>query len=462
MAADAPAAFVSYCRDDSDFALRLAKDLKDTGAVVWIDQLDIEPGQDWDIAIEKAVQECPRMLLILSAASVQSRNVRNEITFALDERKTIIPVLYQDCTVPLQLRRVQHIDFRSEYSSGLKTLLKALVVQRSAPVTTAASPGREETQPAVSDSRAAPARDLKLHELRTLKVQSGFFFQRVTGVAVTPDGQVAVSASDQKALKVWELASGRELRSLAGHGGSVNAVAVTPDGQVAVSASNDGTLKMWDLASGRELRTCTSHSDGFTHEVSAVAVTADGQRLVSGSADGKLKVWDRASGHELRSDTGHSHRISAVAVTPEGQRAVSASFDRTLKVWDLASGGTLPLTGHSDRVNAVAVTPDGELTVSASADQTLKVWDLASGRELRTIAGHTGEVTAVAVTPDGQWAISASFDHTLRVWELSNGRELTALKANAYLQCCAVSPDGRTILAGDGQGVIHCLRLEEP
>ena len=124
MAADAPAAFFSYCRDDSDFALRLAEDLKAAGGAVWIDQLDIEPGQEWDNAIEDAVTQCPRMLLVLSAASVKSSKVRNEIAFALDEKKTIIPVLYQDCMVPLQLRRIQHIDFRTDYARGLKALLR--------------------------------------------------------------------------------------------------------------------------------------------------------------------------------------------------------------------------------------------------------------------------------------------------------------------------------------------------
>ena len=91
---------------------------------MWIDQLDIEPGQEWDNAIEDAVTQCPRMLLILTAASVKSKKVRNEIAFALDEEKTIIPVLYEDCMVPLQLRRIQHIDFRTDYARGLKALVK--------------------------------------------------------------------------------------------------------------------------------------------------------------------------------------------------------------------------------------------------------------------------------------------------------------------------------------------------
>jgi len=129
MASDAPAAFFSYCRDDSEFALRLAEDLKAAGAPVWMDQLDIEGGQEWDSAVEDAVTRCPRMLLILSPASVKSKNVRNEIAFALDVGKTVIPVLYQDCAVPLQLRRIQHIDFRADYTRGLKALLKTLGVQ---------------------------------------------------------------------------------------------------------------------------------------------------------------------------------------------------------------------------------------------------------------------------------------------------------------------------------------------
>ena len=79
-------------------------------------------------------------------------------------------------------------------------------------------------------------------------------------MAVTPDGQRAVSASDDQTLKVWDLGSGRELRTLAGHTGSVTAVAVTPDGQRAVSASEDQTLKVWDLGSGRELRTLAGHT----------------------------------------------------------------------------------------------------------------------------------------------------------------------------------------------------------
>ena len=93
-------------------------------------------------------------------------------------------------------------------------------------------------------------------------------------MAVTPDGQRAVSASDDETLKVWELDSGRELCTLRGHAGFVTAVAVTPDGRIAISASDDKTLKVWELDSGRELYTLRGHA----WPVTAVAVTPDGQR----------------------------------------------------------------------------------------------------------------------------------------------------------------------------------------
>jgi WD40 repeat protein len=88
------------------------------------------------------------------------------------------------------------------------------------------------------------------------------------------------------------LDSGGELRTLVGHHSSVNGVAVTPDGCYAVSASSDSTLKVWDLDSGCELRNIPGH----TFNVNWVALTPDGRRAASASSDRTLKVWDIATG----------------------------------------------------------------------------------------------------------------------------------------------------------------------
>jgi WD40 repeat protein len=265
--------------------------------------------------------------------------------------------------------------------------------------------------------------------------------REVAGVAVTPDGTRAVSASCDGTLKVWDMASGVELHTLAGHTSGVTGVAVTPDGKRAVSASADNTLKVWDIATGVELRSLKGH----TREVTGVALTPDGKRAVSASYDTTLKVWDLATGHELHTLTGHQHTVYGVALMPDGRRAVSASNDGTLKVWDLASGVEVrTLAGHTSGITGVAVTPDGSRVISASTDNTLKVWDLANGTEMRALTGHTREVTGVAVTPDGRRAISASTDNTLKVWDLASGTEVCTLTGHTSgVTGVAVTPDGR-------------------
>jgi WD40 repeat protein len=100
-------------------------------------------------------------------------------------------------------------------------------------------------------------------------------------VAVTPDGRRAVSASWDHTLKVWDLESGREVRTLAGHSDSVYGVAVTADGRRAVSASLDHTLKVWDLESGRVIAT-------FTCDAAALCVFAGAQTIAAGDAGGQV------------------------------------------------------------------------------------------------------------------------------------------------------------------------------
>ena len=285
----------------------------------------------------------------------------------------------------------------------------------------------------------------------------------VNGVGVTPDGSLAVSASCDKTLKVWDVKSGKELKTLSGHTSVVCGVSVTSDGTLAVSASYDKTLKVWDLKSGKELRTLSGHTRG----VAGVSVTPDGSLAVSASWDKTLKVWDLKSGKELKTLSGHNGGVNGVSMTPDGTLAlaVSASRDSILNAWDLKSGKELKiLSKHTDFFYNVSLTADGSLAVSVSGHgywhYDLKVWDIRSGKELKTLIGHTDDVYCVSVTPDGSLAVSASDDKTLKVWDLRSGKELISFDCDEQMWCCAITPDGRTIVAGGASGVVYFLRLE--
>ncbi|MCT7975118.1 WD40 repeat domain-containing protein [Laspinema olomoucense] len=279
----------------------------------------------------------------------------------------------------------------------------------------------------------------------------------VNAVAITPDGKRAVSASLDKTLKLWDLATGEELATFSGHSNWVEAVTITPDGKQAVSASRDNTLKLWNLPRGEEVATLTGHGNS----VNAVAITPDGKQAVSASGDNTLKLWDLTTGEKVATLTGHSNWVNAVAITPDGKQAVSASRDNTLKLWDLVTGEEVAtLTGHSNWVTAVVITPEGKQVVSASKDGTVKLWDLDTGSSVVTLTGHGSGVTAVAITPDGQQVVSASWDRTLKLWDLATGEVVASFSGVSKFRSCAVAPDGVTVVAGEESGQVLFLRLE--
>lgn len=126
---DPSTAFVSYSREDLDFVLRLATDLKAKGAKIWMDDLELVPGQNWSSEIDAAIQGCSRMIVVLSPAASASKEVQSEFSLALENGKEVIPVLYCDCDVPYRLRPLQHADFRNDYDAGIQKLLTSLGVK---------------------------------------------------------------------------------------------------------------------------------------------------------------------------------------------------------------------------------------------------------------------------------------------------------------------------------------------
>lgn len=138
--------FFSYSRDDAEFALKLATDLKNSGIDLWIDQLDIPLGMRWDVEVEKSLENSGSLLVILSDTSVTSNNVLDEVSHALDNNKQIYPVVIDNCKIPFRLKRLQHIDFTSGYDMGLDHLLKALNVSTSPDAALLHHPGNIENR----------------------------------------------------------------------------------------------------------------------------------------------------------------------------------------------------------------------------------------------------------------------------------------------------------------------------
>jgi len=124
---DAQRYFLSYSRADEKFGLRLARDLRDQGVEIFVDQWDIRPSEHWDRAIERAVGCCRGLVVIISPRSVASDNVMDEVSFALDNGKTVLPVMIEKCVLPLRITRMHLIDATRGYDKALQQCLAELV-----------------------------------------------------------------------------------------------------------------------------------------------------------------------------------------------------------------------------------------------------------------------------------------------------------------------------------------------
>lgn len=153
-------AFISYSRVNKEFAVKLAQGLRSDGYPVWFDQFDIPTGSRWDDEVEKALRECSVFMIILTPASIASENVKDEIGYAIDHGKRILPVLLEDCDVPLRLRRFQWVDFtKKSFEEGFesaKDLLGNLIEEKSTPIAASATPLPLEAKPVSAPVKPPP------------------------------------------------------------------------------------------------------------------------------------------------------------------------------------------------------------------------------------------------------------------------------------------------------------------
>ena len=300
-------------------------------------------------------------------------------------------------------------------------------------------------------------------------------------VALTPDGRLAVCSADDGSAWVWEVATGRCLRTLQGHTGRVTSVVVSTDGRIALSAGSEGTVRVWELATGRCLHVLQGdHADMMLRvtdqatgraaptlqtpddRITTVAVSADGRRALSGGRDGKIQLWDLSTGRCLHTLwRGNRGFVNSISVSADGRVAVSSGYQAPVRVWDLETGRCLrTLEGHTRFVRTVAVTPDGRLAVTGGDDRTVRVWQVATGQCLHILDGHSAEVVALSVSADSRLALSSGPDATLRVWDLATGRCQHTLEGHTdWVGSHAISADSRFAVSGSDDRTVRVWEL---
>jgi WD40 repeat protein len=286
----------------------------------------------------------------------------------------------------------------------------------------------------------------------------------VNGVVFSTDSQRLISTGfGPPAVKMWDVASGRDLSPALGNPpiSFASCVDLSPDGKTLAIGTDD--LVLWDVTTKKPIGTLP-HQEGGVNEA---VFSPDGKTLATQTYDDTFKLWNVATWKELISVKGYGSHYGAVAFSPDGKTLAVPRFgDPEVTLWDTSAlrdgRGESPaamLTGHSEQINAVAFSPDGATLVSGSDDTTIILWDLGMGHKIATLTGHTSNVHCLAFSPDGRTLASGGNDGTIRLWNLLLHEQVAVLEGHGSgVWEIAFSPDGNTLASTSFDGTIKLWR----
>ena len=281
-------------------------------------------------------------------------------------------------------------------------------------------------------------------EIASGKVVKSFAANKreITSLALSPDGKQILTLDESDLIRVWRADTGRVVRTIKAPV-ETSEVRFAGDGRFIVTAGwGAKALKLWDLQTGRVVR---SFDDS---DINKLVVAPDGRRAITASVGRKLRVWDLASGVSKLVGREYQHPREDFVVFPDGRRLAQGSVENEIWIWDLETGENLRTITPPDMVpTAFRVAPDEQQLYWAS-DKALTVWDLRSVQPVRQFEAAPSDIAALAVTPDGTQLLGATRNAPFFVWDTRSGQIIRTFAAGSEtLNGIDFSPDGKTFIS---------------
>jgi WD40 repeat protein len=314
----------------------------------------------------------------------------------------------------------------------------------------------------VKDSPDLEMRRRVAELLATIKITGELFcyggYERgIISVAMLPGDKRALTAGEDRTIRLLDLEQGGEIRRFDGHSKQVWALAVGADGKF-VSGGQDACIRAWSIDGYAKSRQLAELPDS----VRCLAFARGGKQLLAGAFDTNVHVLNAQTGKSEAIWTGHSDAVMSLAVSPDGRTVLSSGGyrDQSVCVRDADTGEIRRrLVGHRYHVCAVAFVDDRH-AVSAGYDNTIRFWNLETGKIEREFHGHQNGVYGLAVSRDGKRLLSGGYDKLIRLWDIATGETLRRFQQHEDgVNAVAFTSNGRYALSASNDRTARLLYL---
>jgi WD40 repeat protein len=308
------------------------------------------------------------------------------------------------------------------------------------------------------------------------RIQTGGY--AISCGAFAPDGETlalscgrnpVTGATPRDTIRLFDVATAKERRSLPAHESYVYGIAVSPRGDLIASGGEDGTIRMWELRTGKLLRVngarhaaqsnvaireTMNHRAPFPtlSPILALRFSTDGKTLTSTHANQTVCWWDVPTGKRLDSLTIPGGSTTTLTLSRDAKwLAAGSSEGGTIRLWDVAGQEVIREFGGEEGVLCLSFSPDGKLLAVGNTDATIRLWEASTGKLLHRLE-NAGGGDGLAFSPDGRLLAATGAKRTVRVWDVATGKERSRFALEkACNSTLAFSPDSKRLAWGDGE-----------